>query len=69
MAQPTSGESAAATARPGERETQFIEKFSQVKQQLLHELHKVIIGQDQVVELLLASLFARGHCLVVGVPG
>ncbi len=73
MTQITSTESAAASAgaggRPGERESQFIEKFNQVKQQLLTELHKVVIGQDQVVELLLASLFARGHCLLVGVPG
>jgi MoxR-like ATPase len=32
-------------------------------------LHKVIVGQDEVIELLLAALFARGHCLLVGVPG
>jgi len=33
------------------------------------ELNKVIVGQDEIVRLLLASLFARGHCLLVGVPG
>ena len=33
------------------------------------ELNKVIVGQDQIVRLLLVSLFARGHCLLVGVPG
>ena len=48
---------------------QFIEKFTGVKTRLLNELHKVIIGQDDVIELLLAALFARGHCLLVGVPG
>jgi MoxR-like ATPase len=53
----------------GDRESQFLERFNQVKTRLLHELHKVIIGQDQVIELLLAAIFARGHCLVVGVPG
>jgi len=47
----------------------FIERFELVKKKLLHELHKVIIGQDDVIELLLAALFARGHCLIVGVPG
>jgi MoxR-like ATPase len=47
----------------------FMVKFSAVKQRLLTELHKVIIGQDDVIELLLAALFARGHCLLVGVPG
>ncbi len=47
----------------------FIERFNSVKAKLLAELHKVIIGQDQVLELLMAALFARGHCLLVGVPG
>ena len=63
-----------ATATPssapvGDREAQFISKFMLVKQQLLAELHKVIIGQDEVIELLLSAIFARGHCLLVGVPG
>jgi MoxR-like ATPase len=33
------------------------------------ELNSVIVGQDHILRLLLASLFARGHCLLVGVPG
>lgn len=33
------------------------------------ELGKVIVGQEKIVRLMLASLFARGHCLLVGVPG
>ena len=33
------------------------------------ELRKVIVGQDQVVELALTALFAGGNCLLVGVPG
>jgi len=33
------------------------------------ELNNVIVGQDRILRLLLASLFARGHCLLVGVPG
>lgn len=33
------------------------------------EIGKVIIGQDAIVEQLLISLFARGHCLLIGVPG
>jgi MoxR-like ATPase len=63
-------ESAPLAATPGvDREAQFIERFLQVKARLLQELHKVIIGQDQVISLLLSALFARGHCLLVGVPG
>lgn len=33
------------------------------------EIAKVIIGQEEVIEQLLVSLLARGHCLLVGVPG
>jgi MoxR-like ATPase len=33
------------------------------------EIAKVIVGQDAIVEQLLISLLARGHCLLVGVPG
>jgi MoxR-like ATPase len=33
------------------------------------EIGKVIIGQDAVIEQLLIALLARGHCLLVGVPG
>ncbi len=33
------------------------------------ELHKVIVGQEAVVEELLLAILTRGHCLLVGVPG
>ncbi|MBI1900638.1 MAG: MoxR family ATPase [Planctomycetia bacterium] len=33
------------------------------------ELHKVIIGQDEVIEQVFAAIFTRGHCLLEGVPG
>ena len=33
------------------------------------ELRKIIVGQDDVVEQLLIAIFARGHCLLEGVPG
>ena len=33
------------------------------------ELHKVIVGQDHVLEQIFAAIFTRGHCLLVGVPG
>jgi MoxR-like ATPase len=41
----------------------------QIDQRIRSELGKVIVGQDAIIRLLLASLFARGHCLLVGVPG
>ena len=33
------------------------------------ELGKVMVGQEQIIRLLLVSLFSRGHCLLIGVPG
>ncbi|MBI4536307.1 MAG: AAA family ATPase, partial [Ignavibacteriae bacterium] len=36
---------------------------------LRKEIAKVIVGQEKVVEQLLIALLARGHCLLVGVPG
>ena len=36
---------------------------------LSKEISKVIIGQDEVVKLLLISLFSQGHSLLIGVPG
>ena len=36
---------------------------------LKDEISKVVIGQDEVVRLLLTSIFCQGHCLLVGVPG
>ena len=44
---------------------QFVQHISALKQ----EIHKVIIGQDEVVDQVLISMFSRGHCLLVGVPG
>ncbi len=38
-------------------------------QRLQQEIGKVIVGQDDVVSAALYALFARGHCLLVGVPG
>ena len=37
--------------------------------ELKDEIHKVIIGQDEVVDQVLISIFSRAHCLLVGVPG
>jgi len=35
----------------------------------VNEIAKVIIGQQEIVEQLIISLLARGHCMLVGVPG
>jgi MoxR-like ATPase len=44
-------------------------EVAQQRQAILQEIKKVIVGQDKVIEDLLIALLARGHCLLVGVPG
>ena len=46
-----------------------LQEFSQHRKLMEQELHKVIIGQDEVIEQLFAAIFTRGHCLLEGVPG
>ena len=38
-------------------------------QQIISELRKLIVGQDDIIEQVLISLFAGGNCLIIGVPG
>jgi MoxR-like ATPase len=45
------------------------EKVSQGRERIITELRKVIVGQDEVVDLVLTALFTGGHCLITGVPG
>ncbi len=47
----------------------FLEKFNKHHDLMVDELHKVIIGQHDVIEQILAAIFTGGHCLLVGVPG
>src|ERR1051325_1784293 len=46
-----------------------IEGFAAKRDSMLGEIRKVIVGQDHVIEEVLIALFAKGHCLLVGVPG
>ena len=46
-----------------------IGQVGQYREQLLSEIGKVIVGQKDVVEDVITSFFAGGHCLITGVPG
>jgi len=50
-------------------ELTVIEQLGKARNLILQEVHKVIVGQEEVIEQLLLAMFARGHCLMVGVPG
>src|SRR6266700_3244502 len=46
-----------------------LERLREAYDSMRAEIAKVVIGQDLVIEELLTAMFARGHCVLVGVPG
>ncbi len=50
-------------------DTEAIEAFISKYNQLNNEIAKVIVGQDETIKNVLISVFSKGHCLLVGVPG
>ncbi|MGZ8844290.1 MAG: AAA family ATPase [Pyrinomonadaceae bacterium] len=48
---------------------ELLDKLSYARESLLREIRKAIIGQDDVVEQVLLSLFVGGHSIITGVPG
>ena len=47
----------------------IVSKLREAKEKVLEQLAQVIVGQTDVIEELLISVFCRGHCLLEGVPG
>jgi MoxR-like ATPase len=52
-----------------EKISEYLGQFSQTRALMLDQLRRVIVGQTEVIEQMLAAIFTRGHCLLVGVPG
>ena len=52
-----------------EDDVQAVHKLNEAYRLITEQLGRVIVGQKQVIEELLIAMFARGHCLLVGVPG
>jgi MoxR-like ATPase len=53
----------------GDRISQLLDEFRHSRDLMVGELSKVVIGQREVIEQILAAIFTRGHVLLVGVPG
>ncbi len=53
----------------GDTDLADAERVKDAYDRIKAELHKTIVGMDDVIDQLLISIFARGHCLLVGVPG
>src|SRR5215813_11219336 len=51
------------------REDELLDKLVAAREQVLSEVRKVIVGQDEVIDQTLISLFVGGHSLVTGAPG
>jgi MoxR-like ATPase len=58
-----------SNVKSGTDDVQIVEQLNKKITEVKSEIAKVIVGQDEVIEQLLISLFSRGHCLLVGVPG
>lgn len=54
-------------AKPSDVES--VKNLSQSYSKIKAEIAKIIIGQEEIIDQLLIALFARGHCLLIGVPG
>jgi MoxR-like ATPase len=50
-------------------DVELIERLASAVDRIREQLAQVIVGQDEVIEQLLISLFSRGHCILEGVPG
>ncbi len=48
---------------------QRITRFQQVESEILTQVRRVIVGQEEVLEQVLIALFVGGHCLITGLPG
>lgn len=58
-----------SAATPQMSPEEAVRRVAQAREALISEVHKVIIGQDEMIEQMLICTFARGHCLTIGVPG
>jgi len=63
------GQKGMSTAARPSADLQVVEELGRARRRLVEQIHKVIIGQDEVIEQLMIALFCQGHCLIVGVPG
>jgi MoxR-like ATPase len=51
------------------RDEELLDKLASARESILREIRKTIVGQDEVVEQVLISLFVGGHSIITGVPG
>ena len=62
-------DASAAPIGDPDRDLLAVREIAEARRAIASEIGKRIVGQDAVIDHLLIALFARGHCLFVGVPG
>jgi MoxR-like ATPase len=50
-------------------DVQAVETLGKARDAIVSELRKIVVGMDDVIDEMMIAIFARGHCLLVGVPG
>jgi MoxR-like ATPase len=63
------GETTQVERRDRDADLRAVEEIASARREIAREIEKRIVGQSSVIDHLLTALFARGHCLFVGVPG
>ena len=69
MKQPTEQQTENISELTSVNEAQLIERLHKGLLKLRHQIHKVVIGQDTVIDSMICCMLAGGHCIVQGVPG
>jgi len=65
----TPADASGAPSVPDPTPAETIDRVRDAYSKLKTEIHKVIVGQDEVVDQMLMAIFCKGHAVVVGVPG
>ena len=56
-----------SSVAPGDE--QAVARLGAARDRIVGEIRRIIVGMDQVIDEMMIAVFARGHCLLVGVPG
>ena len=57
------------TDSPPQVNSNAVKQLAEAREKITQQLSRIIIGQQDVIEEILISIFSKGHCLLEGVPG
>src|SRR5262245_36181688 len=58
-----------SNGQPGHDDVAAVRRLDDAREKIKHEVGRVIVGQTEIIDLMLVSLLCRGHVLLHGVPG